>query len=156
MTNMRFPLLPLLLMRRYPARAARRRRGVSVVEIMVAITTLGVALSLIGRASMVVNAYNRENELKTKRNLAMQQQLNFIGALPYANLNTTNVPASKNFTTGDFSYTRRVTITTTAKATRISVTIVPQTGFAKDTLLKESLSFVRAVPQCGTVLNTQC
>jgi Tfp pilus assembly protein PilE len=139
----------------YNFSSRRTRRGMSVVEIMVAITTLGIALALVGRASMVVNQYNRTNDIKTKRAMAMQQQLNFIGALPYTSLVVANVPAAKSFTTGDFSYTRRVSLAVSGNATAVTLTIVPATGIAKDTLLNETVSFVRTNPPCGTVLNTR-
>ena len=34
----------------------------------------------------------------------------------------------------------------------LTITIVPQTSIATDTLLQESLSMIRTSPNCGTVL----
>lgn len=132
----------------------RARRGISLAEILVAITLLAIFLSMVGRLSMTVNGYNRTNDIRAKRGFAMQQQMNFIGALPYASLTSTVLPASKSFTTGDFSYTRRVALTTAGTVTTIAVTIVPATGIASDTLLTESMKIVRTNPPCGTVLRT--
>jgi prepilin-type N-terminal cleavage/methylation domain-containing protein len=138
-----------------PSQGRRRaRRGVTLLELIVAMTILAISVTLFSRASMAVNRYNRINDLKTKRDLAMQQQLNFVNALPFASLNTTVIPASKTFTTGDFRYTRRVSLAVTGNSVAITVTIVPQTGTAADTLQKETVRFVRSIPVCGTILNT--
>jgi Tfp pilus assembly protein PilE len=142
---------------RYTAVAPAARRGISVVEIMVALVVLGIVLSLAGRLSFAVNQFGRNNDLRTKRGFAMQQQANFVGALPYASLNTTTLPVLKNFTTGDFSYKRRIALSTVGNATSVTITIVPNTGIAKDTLQKESITIVRTKRICGTVLNvTSC
>lgn len=139
---------------RQTAPAPRARRGVSLVEILVSMTILAVVLSLVGRLSFTLSDYNRTNDLKTKRTFAMQQQMNFIGSLPYASVTTTLLPSSKTFTTGDFTYKRRVTITAGYNVKTIAVTVVPSTAFAKDTLLKESMTLIRTNPPCGTVLLT--
>ena len=106
---------------------------------------------------MVVNRYGKLNELKAKRNFAVQQQTDFVGALPYANLTPTTLPASKVFTSGDFSYTRRIKIDSTAPGRRImTITIVPKTTAPSDTLQKDVAVVVRSNPTCKTVLNTVC
>lgn len=133
--------------------APRARRGISVVEIMVAMTVLGVVIAMAGRLTFAVTQYARLNELKSKRGYAMEQQAGLVGALPYTSLNTTVLPATKNFNTGGFSYIRRLSLTSGTNATAITITIVPNTGVAKDTLQKESATIVRTVPPCGTVLN---
>ena len=134
-------------------RSSRQRAGISLVEIMVALVVLGVVLAMAGRLTFAVTQFGRLNDLKTKRGFAMQQQMNYIGALPYVSLNTTTLPAAKSFIAGDFRYTRRVALTTAGSVTRIAITIVPNTGISRDTLQKESTTLVRTVPPCGTVLN---
>lgn len=136
------------------ATASRRpRAGMSLIEIMVAMAVLGVVIAMAGRLTFAVTQYGRLNELKAKRGYAMLQQSGFVGALPYRSLNATVLPATKNFTTGDFSYKRRITLVTGTNATSITITIVPNTGVPGDTLQKESATIVRTVPPCGTVLN---
>jgi hypothetical protein len=125
----------------------------SVVEIIVATNILGIVIAMAGRLAFAVTMFNRANDLKTKRGFAMQQQANFVSSLPFASLNTTVLPATKSFTTGDFSYTRRIALTTVGNTTRITITVVPNTGIARDTLEKESTNIVRSKPPCGTVLN---
>jgi prepilin-type N-terminal cleavage/methylation domain-containing protein len=129
------------------------RRGMSVIEIIVAITILGIVIAMAGRLTFAVTQYNRANDLRTKRGFAMQQQANFVSSLPFASLNTTVLPATKSFTTGDFSYVRRIAMTTVGVTTKITITLVPSTGIAGDTLQKESTIIVRSKPPCGTVLN---
>jgi hypothetical protein len=124
---------------------------------MVAIVVLAIMMTFVGHISSSVAQSNRRNDVIAKRTFAMQQQANIIGAMPFSSLTTTVLPASKNFTLGNFNYIRRVTLTTTGstssgQTTAITITIVPQTGNASDTLLQESLSMLRSNPNCGTVL----
>jgi type II secretory pathway pseudopilin PulG len=125
----------------------------SVIEIMVAMTVLGVVIALAGRLTFAVTQYGRLNELRAKRGYAMQQQSNFIGALPYTSLTATVLPPTKDFTTGGFNYKRRIALAAATNSTIVTITIVPNTGFALDTLQKETATVVRTSPPCGTVLN---
>jgi prepilin-type N-terminal cleavage/methylation domain-containing protein len=133
------------------------RRGLSLIEIIVAIVMLGVVMTFVGRISSAIAFANKSNGVIAKRTFAMQQQANIIGALPYASLTSTVLPPSKTFTLGDFTYTRRVTMSSTGSTSKgyamtITITIVPQTGIAADTLKKETLTMVRSSPTCGTAL----
>lgn len=133
------------------------RRGLSLVEVIVAVMVLSIAMAFVGHISSSLAQYNRVNDVVAKRTFAMQQQANIIGAMPFTSLTTSLLPATKAFTTGDFTYVRRVSLTTTGtvtsgQTTQLTITIVPQTGIASDTLLKESLAMVRTSPNCGTVL----
>jgi prepilin-type N-terminal cleavage/methylation domain-containing protein len=133
------------------------RRGLSLIEVIVAIVMLGVVMTFVGHVSASIAAANKSNNLIAKRTFAMQQQANLIGALPYASLNSSVVPASKTFTLGDFTYLRRVTMTqsgsvSTGYAMTITITIVPQTGIPSDTLKQETVTMVRSNPSCGTAL----
>jgi prepilin-type N-terminal cleavage/methylation domain-containing protein len=134
------------------------RRGLSLVEVIVAIVMLGVVMAFVGHISSSIAIANKSNGLIAKRTFAMQQQANIVGALPYASLTPTVLPATKNFTLGDFSYTRRVTLVqsgsaSTGYAMTITITIVPQTGTPADTMKKETLTMVRSSPSCGDALN---
>jgi len=134
------------------------RRGLSLVEVIVAIVMLGVVMAFVGHISSSIALANKSNSLVAKRTFAMQQQANIVGALPYSSLTSAVLPATKNFTLGDFSYTRRISLTSsgsaaTGYAMTITITIVPQTGIAADTMKKETLTMVRSSPSCGTALN---
>ncbi|HKO14801.1 MAG TPA: prepilin-type N-terminal cleavage/methylation domain-containing protein [Gemmatimonadaceae bacterium] len=138
-------------------RSPSPRRGLSVIEIIVAISVLGIVMAVVGRLSMTVNRYGQTNDLRARRNFAMQQQVDFVGGLAYANLNPTTLPASKIFTSGDFSYTRRMRIDSSGAGRRVlTVTVVPRTSAARDTLQKDTFVIVRSNPSCATVLNTGC
>jgi len=135
----------------------RSRKGLSLIEVMVAVMILSIMMAFVGHISSSLAQSNRRSEVIAKRTFAMQQQSNIIGAMPFSSLTATVLPASKTFTLGDFTYQRRVTLSTTGTTsagftTAITLTIVPQTGIASDTLLKESLSMIRTAPNCGTVL----
>lgn len=134
------------------------RRGLSLIEIMVAIVMLGVVMAFVGHITSGVALANKTNSLIAKRTFAMQQQANVVGALPYASLTAAVLPASKTFTLGDFTYTRRITMSQSGSASTgyymmITITIVPQTGIASDTLKQETLTMLRSKPVCGDALN---
>jgi prepilin-type N-terminal cleavage/methylation domain-containing protein len=133
------------------------RKGLSLIEVMVAVMILSIMMAFVGHISSSVAQANRRSEVIAKRTFAMQQQSNIIGAMPYSSITATLLPASKTMSLGDFTYLRRVTLSTTGTvaagfSTAITITIVPQTGTPSDTLLKESLSMIRSAPNCGTVL----
>ena len=138
----------------------RQRRGLSLIEVMVAVMILGITMTFVGHISTGIAQSNRKSDIVAKRTFAMQQQANVVGALPFASLTSTILPASKNFTLGDFSFTRRISPTKTRSASigqtaTIAITIVPQTGIASDTLLQETLTMYRSSPLCGTALGIQ-
>ena len=127
---------------------------------MVAVMVLGITMTFVGHISSGIAQSNRQSDIIAKRTFAMQQQANVVGALPFNSLTSTILPATKNFTLGDFTYTRRVTLTkagntSIGQTATIDITIVPQTGIAVDTLLKETLTMYRSSPLCGTSLGMQ-
>jgi prepilin-type N-terminal cleavage/methylation domain-containing protein len=146
----------------FQSRAASRsvprpRRGLSLIEMMVAVMILGITMTFVGHISTGIAQSNRKSDIVAKRTFAMQQQANVVGALPFASLTSTVLPATKNFRLGDFSYTRRIGLTTAGttsigQTAVITITIVPQTGIPSDTLLSESLTMYRSSPICGTTL----
>ena len=142
---------------RAPRFAARARRGLSLIEVMVAVIVLSISMTFVGHISASLTQSQRRNDLIAKRTFALQQTTNLVGALPFSSLNSTVLAASKTMTLGDFTYIRRIAISTSGstsigqKAT-ISITIVPQTGIVNDTLLKDSLQMYRSAPICGTAL----
>ncbi|HEY2378438.1 MAG TPA: prepilin-type N-terminal cleavage/methylation domain-containing protein [Gemmatimonadaceae bacterium] len=137
----------------------RPRRGLSLIEVMIAVMVLAIMMTFVGHISSAIAQSNRRSDVIAKRTFAMQQQANIIGAMQFSSLTSAKLPASKSFTLGNFNYIRRVTLSTTGtvtsgQTTAITITIVPQTGYPSDSLLKESLSMLRSAPNCGTVLGT--
>jgi hypothetical protein len=153
--------MPHLSRSRARARAlwhAAPRRGIGLVEILVSITILGVVMTMVGGISSSIAKYGRADDLRTKRNLALQQQANLIGALPAVSLTATMLPTAKTFTTGDFRYSRRISMSSSTNpslgtTTAITITIVPQTSTPSDSLKKESVTLYRTLPSCGTALD---
>lgn len=142
---------------RNPSAVPRLRKGLSLIEVLVAVMVLSIAMTFVGHISTGIAQSNRQSDVIAKRTFAMQQQANVVGALPFTSLTTTLLPATKTFTLGDFTYIRRVSLSTAGntsigRTATISITIVPQTGIASDTLLQESLTMYRSSPLCGTAL----
>jgi prepilin-type N-terminal cleavage/methylation domain-containing protein len=113
------------------------RRGFSLIEVMVAVTLMGIVLMSLGKVAAVSSQRGRTNDLLAKRTFALQQQANLLGSLPYANL--AGLPTSKSYTAGDFTFTRRLTITATTQRTTIRVVVVP----SADTMRKDSVTVER-------------
>jgi prepilin-type N-terminal cleavage/methylation domain-containing protein len=137
--------------------APRKRSGLSLIEVLVATMVLSITMTFVGHISTGIAQSSRKSDVVAKRTLAMQQQSNIIGALPFTSLTATVLPATKTLTTGDFTYVRKISLTTagtpsTGQNATIVITIVPQTGIASDTLLTESLTMYRSSPLCGTSL----
>ena len=142
---------------RAPRFAARARRGLSLIEVLVAVMVLSISMTFVGHISASLSQSGRRNDLIAKRTFAMQQTTNIVGALPFKSLTSTVLPASKTMTLGDFTYIRRIAIATAGSASigqtaTISITIVPQTGIVSDTMYKDSLQMYRSAPLCGTAL----
>ena len=137
--------------------APSSRAGLSLIEVLVAVIVLGITMTFVGHISTGLTQSQRRNDLIAKRTFAMQQTANLVGALPFASLTSTVLPASKTLTIGDFTYIRRIAITKSGSASvgqmaTVAITIVPQTSYASDTLMKDSLAMYRSAPICGTAL----
>lgn len=144
---MRAPFL-----RRRQAPVHRPRAGFSVIEVMIAVTLLGIVMMSLGKFSLIVAQRGRSNELVSARTFALQQQANKFMSLPYDSIAT--FPATtKALTSGDFKYARIVRIA--APATNrytITVVVVP----ASDPARRDSLVLDRTRPPSSSVLCTGC
>jgi prepilin-type N-terminal cleavage/methylation domain-containing protein len=128
------------------------RKGFSLIEVMVAMTLLSIVMMSLAKIGVSVATRGRTNELVAKRNAALQLEANKIGTLPYDSLR--NWPTTtKSFTVGDFTYSRRLTITSTS-STRytIKVVVVPATN----TRRVDSVMFDRTRPPSGSPLCVGC
>lgn len=103
---------------------ACRRRGFSLAEVIVAMTLLSVVLLSLARMSMVVSKRGRSNAISAKRTFVMIEEANKFGAMPYATLAAFNT-ADATITAGDFTYTRRLAITTVSNRITLKIAIVP-------------------------------
>lgn len=131
-----------------------KRSGFSLIEVMVALVLLGIILVSLARASTVVAVRGRTNDLAAKRTAVLQMEANKFGAMPFATL-TAFSTANQTFTRGDFTYTRRLSITSMNSAnTRytVKIVVVPSTDPARP----DSLIFDRTLPPTGSPLCVGC
>jgi prepilin-type N-terminal cleavage/methylation domain-containing protein len=128
------------------------RKGFSLIEVMVAMTLLSIVMMSLAKIGVSVATRGRTNELVAKRNAALQLEANKIGTVPYDSLATWPT-TTKSFTLGDFTYSRRLTITSTS-STRytIKVVVVPATN----TKRVDSVMFDRTRPPSGSPLCVGC
>lgn len=117
----------------------RTRRGVSVLEILVALTLFGAVAVSMGGLSLVVARRAEANDVFTKRTAALQQQMNWLQALPYDSV------VKKEGTTevdGPFPHTRVVTVEQNGSRTRVTLKITPRRAPGS----VETIAFDRARP----------
>lgn len=127
----------------------RNREGVSIVELVVAMTFLGVVLASV--AGLSVEAAQRAEALsgQSRRQAAMAEEINRMTALPFAQLATgTNC---QNYNDPGFQHSRCVTITLINGTSRqVQVVVTPnQPGVLPDTVV-----FIRANPPTVNPLNS--
>jgi prepilin-type N-terminal cleavage/methylation domain-containing protein len=130
------------------------RRGFTLIEVMVALVMLAIVVTGVARASTAIAVFGRRTDLAAKRTAALQLESNKFGAVPYANLATWST-SDQTFTRGDFTYTRKLTITSqNATNTRylIKIVVVPSTDPTK----KDSAMFERTMPPSGSPLCVGC
>jgi prepilin-type N-terminal cleavage/methylation domain-containing protein len=128
------------------------RAGFSLVEVMISMTILAIVLSSLAGLSFLVAKRGRTNSIVTKRNFALQQQANRLGAMS-ADALVAAGSGTKTMTVGDFTFTRAITITTVStKRWTIKVKVTP----ADDPTKADSVTFDRTRPATGTPLCTVC
>ena len=118
----------------------RTRRGVSVLEILVALTLFGAVAVAMGGLSLVVARRAEANDVFTKRTAVLQQQMNWLQALPYDSVVTKE--GTMEITDGPFPHTREVTVEQHGTRTRVTVKITPRRAPGS----VETITFDRARP----------
>lgn len=129
-----------------------KRQGFSLVEVMVAMTLLGIVMMSLAKMSVTVATIGRNNDLVAKRNAVLQMEANKLGAMPFDSLATFST-TTKTFTQGKFSYSRRLRITALS-TTRDSIKIVvtPTSNTAK----KDSVVIIRSKPVTNALCMSGC
>jgi hypothetical protein len=119
---------------------ARVRAGMSVLEIIVALTLFGTVTIAMGGLSLVVARRATVNDVFTKRTATLQQQMNRLQALPYDSL----VYKSGIFvvSTGAFPHKRKISLSVIGNRTRVIIQVIP----TKAPDMVETISFDRARP----------
>ena len=118
----------------------RMRSGLSIVEIVVALTLFGTVAIAMGGLSLVVAKRAEANDVFTKRTATLQQQMNWLQAIPYDSIasKTGSVVVSE----GAFPHTRTVSVSSNGSRTRVTIKVVP--ARAPDRV--EMIAFDRARP----------
>ena len=128
------------------------RRGFSLIEVMVAMTILSIVLLSLGKLATAAAVRGRTNDLVIKRMAALQLEANKFGAVPFSALSTWST-ANLTVTRGNFTYTRKLTITAaSANHYTIKIVVVPST----DTTRRDSVMFDRSLPPSGSPLCVGC
>ena len=129
----------------------RGRKGFSLIEVMVAMTMLSLVMLQLAKVTMALSLRNRTSDLVAKRIASLQLEANKFGAVPYSRLASWST-ADQTLTRGNFTYTRRLTITTMS-STRytIKIVVVP----SADSTKKDSVMIDRTKPP-GSICASGC
>jgi Tfp pilus assembly protein PilV len=126
----------------FPRGTTRPRRGISIVEILVAMTLLVVVIGSLGVLSARTARRARTLDLKSARTFVLMQQSNRFSVLPYDSISF-YAPKNDTVIAGRFKYARRVTYTqsmTGSEYKTVKVYLI-QVG---DSTVTDSLTFLRA------------
>lgn len=130
----------------------RSREGFTLIEVMVALTLLSIILLSFADAATAVAVRGRTNDLVAKRTAALQGEANKFATVPFSSLAAWST-ADQSFTKGNFTYTRRLSITALASnRDSIKITIVPAT----DTTKKDYAILFRTKPTTSSLLCSSC
>ncbi|HEY2027102.1 MAG TPA: hypothetical protein VGG78_08840 [Gemmatimonadaceae bacterium] len=123
-------------------RITRPRRGVSIMEIIVAMTLLAVVIGSLGVLSARTASRARMLDLKSARTFVLMQQSNRFSVLPYDSISA-YAPRIDTVIAGRFKYARRVTYTQSMTGSEYK-TIKVLLQMVGDSTVKDSLVFLRA------------
>ena len=138
-------------------RSLRRRSGVTLVEVLVAVSLLSISLLALARVSPLMNTYGRKNDIRLNRNYVLQQQADRIMAMPDSLITNTGltgslVTGSKTLTLQGFKWQRTVTVTSSGSMQKILLVMKPLSVPAA-LQTPDSLTLYRTSPS-SCVLNT--
>ncbi len=120
--------------------ALRARAGLSIVEIVVALTLFGTVAIAMGGLSLVVAKRAEANDVFTKRTALLQQQMNWLQALPYDSLaDKAGIVVVED---GPFPHKRKISIVAAGGRTRVTIQVVPIRAPDR----AETIAFDRARP----------
>jgi len=122
--------------------ARRERRGVSLIEVIVAMTLLAVTLGSLGLLAAKTAARARALDISSARTFVLMQQSNRFSVLPYDSI-PVYAPKLDTVIAGRYRFERQVTFTNSSTGSeyrRVKVILVPLLDKTK----KDSLMFERA------------
>lgn len=120
----------------------RPRRGVSLIEIIIAMTLLAFVIGSLSVLSAKSARRAKELDLGSARTFVLMQQSNRFAVLPYDSIRV-YAPLTDTITSGRFLYRREVTWqqgTTGAEYKTVKVVLIPLADLTK----RDSLIFLRA------------
>jgi hypothetical protein len=132
---------------------ARARRGVSLLEIIIAMTLLAFVIGSLSLLSAKSARRGSQLDIGSARTFVLMQQANRFAVLPYDSI-VAYAPRIDTVITGRFKYLRRVTYTQGATGSEyktVKVLLLP----LPDTTKRDSLIFVRAKTYDHSPLFTQ-
>ncbi|HEY0528609.1 MAG TPA: prepilin-type N-terminal cleavage/methylation domain-containing protein [Gemmatimonadaceae bacterium] len=134
------------------ADAAGNRKGVGLVEVIVAMVLLAVAVSSLASLVYSVSRSGLVATGNAYRNGVLMQEVNRLEGIPYdsVKLGTSTVTVS----TGSYPHTRTVTVTEPAANVIKSVTVVIKP--TNPVFKPDTASFIRTKARSSRVLCTDC
>ena len=135
-------------------RATRPRRGVSLIEILVAMTLLVVVLGALSVLTTRTVRRSRDLDMGSARTFVLMQQSNRFSSLPYDSI-PSYAPRIDTLTTGRYRYERRLTFTqgsTGSEYRTLKVMLKPISDTTVANQKKDSLLFQRAKVYAKTPL----
>ena len=139
---------------RLPARPLRSRDGVSLIEIMVAMTLLVVVLGALSVLTTRTVKRSRDLDIGSARTFVLMEQSNRFSALPYDSI-PSYAPRIDTIATGRYRYERRLTYvqsTTGSEYRTLKVMLKPVSDTGFKSAKRDSLVFQRAKTYATTPL----
>jgi prepilin-type N-terminal cleavage/methylation domain-containing protein len=123
--------------------------GFSLVEVITAMALLAIVMTLLSTLAMSVGRRGRLNELTTKRNLVLSQQVNRFHVMPLVDV-AELTSGTMQMLVGDFAFNRRLSITSPAAGRyTIKVVIEPVAGeFRPDSVTIDRTRMATGSPLC--------
>lgn len=137
---------------RTPEKAVGNRKGVALVEVIVAMVLLGVAVSSLAGLVYSISQSGLKNTGNAYRNGMLMFEVNRLEGIPYD-----SIPVgitTYTVTGGNYAHTRKITVAepVAQKVKTITVVLTPtNTRFKPDTV-----SFTRTKAKTSKVLCTTC
>jgi len=139
---------------RTPANAVKHgnRKGIALVEVIVAMVLLGVAISSLAGLVYSISQSGLKNTGNAYRNGMLMLEVNRLEGIPYDSIAVGTT--TYTVTGGNYAHTRRITVAepVAQRVKTISVILTPaNTRFKPDTV-----SFIRTKAKTSKVLCTTC
>lgn len=104
----------------------RRRSGVSLVEVLVAVSLLSLSLLALARISPLLNQYGRKNDVQLNRAYVLQEQADRIMAMPYTNFTDGSlIVGTKTLTIQGYNWQRTVTVSDSVGMKKVVLIMKP-------------------------------